>query len=40
MEEGGVEKEKIILNDRLDIALLMGIPSVHLPEKGLPVKSG
>ncbi|KMY50065.1 transcriptional regulator [Peribacillus loiseleuriae] len=38
MEEGGVEKDKIILNDRLDIALLMGIPSVHLPEKGLPVK--
>lgn len=38
MEDGGVEKDKIILNDRLDIALLMGIPSVHLPEKGLPVK--
>jgi thiazole tautomerase (transcriptional regulator TenI) len=38
MEEGGVEKDKIILNDRLDIALLMGIQSVHLPEKGLPVK--
>lgn len=38
IEEGGVEKDKIILNDRLDIALLMGIQSVHLPEKGLPVK--
>jgi thiazole tautomerase (transcriptional regulator TenI) len=38
MEEGGVDKDKIILNDRLDIALLMGIQSVHLPEKGLPVK--
>lgn len=38
MEEGGVNKDKIILNDRLDIALLMGIKSVHLPEKGLPVK--
>lgn len=38
LEEGGVEKDKIILNDRLDIALLMGITSVHLPEKGLPVK--
>lgn len=36
--DGGVEKEKIILNDRLDIALLMGLLSVHLPEKGLPVK--
>jgi thiazole tautomerase (transcriptional regulator TenI) len=38
MEEGGIEKDKIILNDRLDIALLMGIQSIHLPEKGLPVK--
>ncbi|MGX9136104.1 thiamine phosphate synthase [Rummeliibacillus sp. JY-2-4R] len=38
LEEGGVEKEKIILNDRLDIALLMNIPTVHLPEKGLPVR--
>jgi thiazole tautomerase (transcriptional regulator TenI) len=38
LEEGGVEKDKIILNDTLDIALLMGIQSVHLPEKGLPVK--
>jgi len=38
MEEGGVQKDKIILNDRLDIALLMGVQNVHLPEKGLPVK--
>ncbi|WP_449540507.1 thiamine phosphate synthase [Ferdinandcohnia sp. Marseille-Q9671] len=38
LEEGGVEKEKIILNDRLDIALLMSIPTIHLPENGLPVK--
>lgn len=38
LEEGGVGKEKIILNDRLDIVLLMGIHTVHLPEKGLPVK--
>ncbi|KAB7672258.1 thiamine phosphate synthase [Bacillus sp. B1-b2] len=37
LEEGGVKKEKIILNDRLDITLLMGILGVHLPEKGLPV---
>ena len=35
--EGGVEKEKIILNDRLDIALLMGITRLHLPENGLPI---
>lgn len=38
LEEGGVEKEKIILNDRLDIALLMSIPTIHLPEQGLPLK--
>ncbi|WP_077618141.1 thiamine phosphate synthase [Bacillus sinesaloumensis] len=35
---GGVKKEKLIVNDRLDIALCMDIPSVHLPEHGLPVK--
>ncbi|WP_339227264.1 thiamine phosphate synthase [Oceanobacillus sp. FSL K6-2867] len=34
----GVNKEKIILNDRLDIALLRDIPNLHLPEHGLPVK--
>jgi thiazole tautomerase (transcriptional regulator TenI) len=38
LKQGGVEKKKLILNDRLDIALLMDIPNVHLPEKGLPVK--
>jgi len=38
LEDGGVKKEKIILNDRLDIALLMNIPNLHLPERGLPVK--
>jgi thiazole tautomerase (transcriptional regulator TenI) len=38
LEDGGVKKEKIIINDRLDIALLMNIPNVHLPEYGLPVK--
>jgi len=34
----GVKKEKIIVNDRLDVALCMNIPTVHLPEHGLPVK--
>jgi thiazole tautomerase (transcriptional regulator TenI) len=38
LEEGGVKKEQIILNDRLDVALLMNIPTVHLPESSLPVK--
>ena len=32
LENGGVKKEKIIINDRLDIALLMSIPNLHLPE--------
>jgi thiazole tautomerase (transcriptional regulator TenI) len=36
--KGGVEKEKIIINDRLDAALLKQIPNVHLPEHGLPVQ--
>ncbi len=34
----GVKKEKIMINDRLDVALMMGIPTVHLPECGLPVQ--
>ncbi len=38
LEDGDVKKEKIIMNDRLDIALLMNIPNLHLPEHGLPVK--
>ena len=38
LEKGRVKKEKIIMNDRLDIALLMNIPNIHLPEWGLPVK--
>lgn len=38
LQNNGVKKEKIIMNDRLDIALCMDIPTVHLPEHGLPVK--
>ena len=38
LEEGDVKKEKIVLNDRLDIALLRQIPNIHLPSQGLPVK--
>ncbi|MFD1781501.1 thiamine phosphate synthase [Fredinandcohnia salidurans] len=34
----GVKKEKIIMNDRLDVALCMDISTVHLPEHGHPVK--
>ncbi|WP_099353080.1 thiamine phosphate synthase [Fredinandcohnia onubensis] len=38
LQNNGVKKEKIIVNDRLDVALCMDIPTVHLPEHGLPVK--
>ena len=38
LEEGGVKKEKIVLNDRLDIAVLRQITNIHLPGHGLPVK--
>lgn len=34
----GVQNEKLVINDRLDVALLTGIPNVHLPGTGLPVK--
>ena len=37
LDEKDVPKEKIIVNDRLDIALCSGIQTVHLPEMGLPV---
>lgn len=36
--EKGVKKEKLVMNDRLDIALLTGICNVHLPTNGLPVR--
>jgi thiazole tautomerase (transcriptional regulator TenI) len=38
LQSEGVHKEKIIINDRLDIALCMNIPNLHLPEHGLPIK--
>lgn len=38
LEEGGMAKEKVVLNDRLDVALLKQIPTIHLPSQGLPVK--
>lgn len=39
LQMNGVDKEKVILNDRLDIVLLSDIPNLHLPEHGLPVKT-
>jgi thiazole tautomerase (transcriptional regulator TenI) len=38
LQAAGMDQRKIIINDRLDIALLKDIPNVHLPEHGLPVK--
>ncbi|WP_342463012.1 thiazole tautomerase TenI [Ureibacillus sp. FSL K6-8385] len=32
----GVAKERLVINDRLDVALLAGIPNIHLPANGLP----
>lgn len=37
LQIGRVDKEKIIINDRLDLALLKDIPNLHLPENGIPV---
>lgn len=34
----GVRKEKLVINDRLDIALLTGVCNVHLPTTGLPIR--
>jgi thiazole tautomerase (transcriptional regulator TenI) len=38
LQAAGMDQRKIIINNRLDIALLKGIPNVHLPEHGIPVK--
>lgn len=34
----GVKKEKIIINDRLDVAALLNIKNIHLPGSGLPME--
>lgn len=39
LKEAKVDSEKIVINDRLDVALLMGIPNIHLPSYSLPVKA-
>lgn len=39
LEAGGVCKEKLVLHDRLDIALLTNNPNIHLPSHSLPVKN-
>ncbi|WP_035323832.1 thiamine phosphate synthase [Peribacillus kribbensis] len=37
--ESGVPREKIVVNDRLDLALLHKVHGVHLPGLGLPVRA-
>ncbi|MEG0261371.1 MAG: thiamine phosphate synthase [Lysinibacillus sp.] len=39
LDAAGVRKEKIVLHDRLDIALLTNNPNIHLPSHSLPVKN-
>lgn len=38
LAQQGVNKEKIVLHDRLDIALLTDNPNIHLPSHSLPVR--
>lgn len=38
IQSSGVPNKKIILNDRLDIALCMKIPNIQLPENSLPTQ--
>ncbi|MGP7818327.1 thiamine phosphate synthase [Niallia sp. 01092] len=37
--ERGVDRKKLVINDRLDVAALLHIENVHLPGAGLPVKA-
>lgn len=38
LQEGGIPKRKVVIHDRLDVALIAGIPNIHLPGHGLPIK--
>ena len=38
LAQQGVNKEKIVIHDRLDIALLTDNPNIHLPSHSFPVK--
>lgn len=35
---GGVPKEKLVINDRLDVAVLQNIPNLHLPSHGFSIQ--
>lgn len=36
--DGGVPRRKLVINDRLDVALLNQIPNVHLPGHSFPIE--
>lgn len=38
LEISGVEKEKLVLHDRLDLAWQSNLSSIHLPSHGLPIQ--
>ena len=38
LQQQGVNKEKIVIHDRLDIALKTDNPNIHLPSHGIPVR--
>jgi len=38
LEQAGVNKEKLVIHDRLDIALLTQISNIHLPSHSLPIQ--
>lgn len=38
LKEANIPFDKIVINDRLDVALLLSISNVHLPSHGLPIQ--
>lgn len=38
LDEAGVPKQKLIINDRVDVAVCASIPTVHLPERGISIQ--
>ncbi|HWK22858.1 MAG TPA: thiazole tautomerase TenI [Ureibacillus sp.] len=38
LEQAGVNKKKLVIHDRLDIALLTQISNIHLPSHSLPIQ--
>ncbi|WP_368658616.1 thiazole tautomerase TenI [Metabacillus halosaccharovorans] len=38
LEGKGVPKEKLVINDRMDVAVLHNIPNLHLPSRGFSIQ--